>query len=598
MSTRFVVFAYRLQKEELMRIPLKRYLALLVTYLKPQWHRTLLMAVFLLSSVGLKLLSPLILRTFIDTIVTGGAASMLVIAAVSFILVALLSQGVAIATTYFSENIAWTATNQLRSDLVAHCLSLDMGFHKARTSGELIERIDGDVDALSNFFSQFVVSLLGSLLLLLSMLILLYGIDWRVGLSMTLLACVTLFILMRLRLRVIPIWVALREMSATFFGFLGEHLSGTEDVRANGATGYVMQHFYQMQRRWFPIYRKARLATNGMWIITLTMFIVGGALNVALGTYLWSQGIITIGTVYLIFSYTDILSQPIRDIQTQLQDLQQAEACIKRIEELLHTESALPDGRGKLLPQGALSLAVHHVTFGYVAEEPVLHNVHFQLQAGKVLGVLGRTGSGKTTLARLLFRLYDPLEGEICLSGVSLREPYLHDLRRRIGMVTQDVQIFRSTVRDNLTFFDRSIADTRILEVLEEVGLMEWYRTLPDGLDSKLESGGNGLSAGEAQLLAFTRVFLAKPGLVILDEASSRLDPVTERLIERAISKLFENCTAIVIAHRLSTVQRADEILVLQHGCILEHGPRELLASDTGSHFYHLLQTGLEEVHA
>jgi ABC-type multidrug transport system fused ATPase/permease subunit len=581
-----------------MRIPLKRYLALLVTYLKPQWHRTLLMAVFLLCSVGLRLLSPLILRTFIDTIATGGAVSTLVVAAVSFILVALLSQGVSIATTYFSENIAWTATNQLRSDLVAHCLSLDMSFHKARTSGELIERIDGDVDALSNFFSQFVVSLLGSLLLLLSMLILLYGIDWRVGLAMTLLACVTLFILMRLRLRVVPIWVALRQMSATFFGFLGEHLGGTEDVRANGATGYVMRRFYQMQQRWFPIYRKARLASNGMWIITLTMFIIGAALNLALGTYLWSRGIITIGTVYLIFSYTDMLSQPIRDIQTQLQDLQQAEACIKRVEELLHTESALPEGHGGSLPQGALSVAFRDVIFGYVADEPVLHNINFQLQAGKVLGVLGRTGSGKTTLARLLFRLYDPQMGEICLSGVSLREPYLHDLRRHIGMVTQDVQIFRASVRDNLTFFDRSIADTRIMEALEEVGLMEWYRTLPEGLDSKLESDGNGLSAGEAQLLAFTRVFLARPGLVILDEASSRLDPVTERLIERAISKLFENCTAIVIAHRLSTVQRADEILILQSGCILEHGSRELLASDVDSHFYHLLQTGLEEVHA
>jgi ABC-type multidrug transport system fused ATPase/permease subunit len=164
--------------------------------------------------------------------------------------------------------------------------------------------------------------------------------------------------------------------------------------------------------------------------------------------------------------------------------------------------------------------------------------------------------------------------------------------------VTQDVQIFRATVRDNLTFFDRSISDASIMEVMEEVGLMEWYQTLPDGLDSKLESGGSGLSAGEAQLLAFMRVFLAQPGLVILDEASSRLDPFTEHLIEQVISRLFERCTAIVIAHRLSTVQRVNEILTLQHGRILEHGPRELLANDTNSQFYHLLQTGLEEVHA
>ena len=156
-----------------------------------------------------------------------------------------------------------------------------------------------------------------------------------------------------------------------------------------------------------------------------------------------------------------------------------------------------------------------------------------------MLGLLGRTGSGKTTLARLVFRLYDPEPGRIVLGGVDTRQRQIQALRQRVAMVTQDVQLFQASVRDNLTFFDRSIADERILDVIEELELCDWYASLPDGLDTELETGGRGLSAGEAQLLAFTRVFLRDPGLVILDEASSRLDPATEQLIERAVDRLL-----------------------------------------------------------
>jgi len=162
--------------------------------------------------------------------------------------------------------------------------------------------------------------------------------------------------------------------------------------------------------------------------------------------------------------------------------------------------------------------------------------------------------------------------------------------------VTQDVQLFQATVRDNLTFFDAAISDERIQAVIAQLELADWYNSLPEGLDTKLETGGRGLSAGEAQLLAFTRVFLRDPGLVILDEASSRLDPATEQLIERAVEKLLQNRTAIIIAHRLGTVQRADEVMILQEGVVIEHGDRAQLAGDPASRFYGLLQTGLEEV--
>jgi ATP-binding cassette subfamily B protein/ATP-binding cassette subfamily C protein len=216
-----------------------------------------------------------------------------------------------------------------------------------------------------------------------------------------------------------------------------------------------------------------------------------------------------------------------------------------------------------------------------------------------VLGVLGRTGSGKTTLARLLLRLYDPTAGTICLGGVPAPAARLHALRRRVGMVTQDVQLFQASVRDNLTFFNRAISDVQIMDALDGLGLRDWLRGLPDGLDSEL-GAGIGLSAGEAQLLAFTRVFLRDPGLVILDEASSRLDPATEQLVERAVSKLLHpkhgQRTGIIIAHRLATVQRADDILILEGGRMLEYGPREQLARNSDSRFAQLLRTGMEEV--
>ncbi len=582
-----------------MSLPVNRYLALLVTYLKPQWGRTLVMGVLLLVNVGLQLLGPQIVRFFIDTILARGLSTTLALYALLLVVVTLADEGVSVATTYLSESVAWTATNQLRTDLLAHCLSLDMGFHKAHTAGEMIERIDGDVDALSNFFSQFIVYLLTNVVLLIGVLIAVYFADWRAGLVLTAFSLTTLLILLRLRRYANPLWVSYRQLVATFYGFLGEHLAATEDMRANGATGYIMQRFYPLLRPLLRSNRRARMATSLSSATTLTIFVLGSALMMGLGAYLWSIGAITLGTVYLFWSYTDLLSQPIQQIRNQLQDLQQAEACIQRIEQLFSTQSAIQESEQAIeAPPGPLSVAFCDVAFGYKAAEPVLHEVSCDIAPGRVLGILGRTGSGKTTLARLLFRLYDAQEGEVCLGGSPIKALALRGLRQRIGMVTQDVQLFNAPVRDNLTFFNRAIGDARLLQVIDTVGLSMWYQALPAGLDSIVGADGQGLSAGEAQLLAFARVFLKDPGLVIFDEASSRLDPATERLIERAVSSILINRTGIVIAHRLATIQRADDILILEDGRICEYGTREALAADPQSRFSHLLQGGLEEVRA
>lgn len=600
-----------------MRIPLKQYWNLLVNYLKSQWPRALLLSVLLFSSIGLQLVNPQIMRHFIDTAQSGGASETLLRVALLFIGVALVQQVASVLATYVSENVAWTATNALRADLAEHCLHLDMSFHNAHAPGEMIERVDGDVTALSNFFSQFVIQVLGNALLLVGVLALLFREDWRVGLALTGFALLALFILGRFRNVAVPHWTAERQASADLFGFLEERLSGTEDIRSNGAEAYVMRHFYRLMRELMQRSLKAALMVNILLNTSFLSFALGNAVAFAVGAWLFQERVLTIGTVYITFHYTTMLERPIRQITRQMEDLQKAGAGITRIRELFYRQSKIQDlaaslPEGSALPRGALAVEFQDVSFGYDdavssgdskpsdnGKDTVLRDLSFRLPPGTVLGLLGRTGSGKTTLTRLLFRLYDPDSGVIRLGAAVLTDIHqvpLTDLRQRIGMVTQNIQLFHATVRDNLTFFDDSIPDERILHVIHELGLSKWYESLPEGLDTELESGGGGLSAGEAQLLAFMRIFLQDSGLVILDEASSRLDPATEHLIERAVDKLVQNRTAIIIAHRLGTVQRADEIMILEDGCIGEYGARSKLASDPNSRFYGLLQTGLEEV--
>lgn len=577
------------------KIPLRQYVGLLQRYLRTQRAPIVRLGLLLLAGLAMQLVNPQLIRYFIDSAQGADTGRALWIAAALFIGVSIVQQGVAIAATYISENIGWVATNRLRGDVAEHCLRLDMTFHKSHTTGSIIERVDGDINALANFFSNFVITLVGNLLLVVGILALLFREGWIIGAGMTVFVVLAICAIQYIRKFAIPHWGKLRQLSADFYGFLGEHLEGTEDTRANGASDFVMYKFFSLLRAWLPIRVRAFLGWAAMWITTLVVFAIGNAVAFALSAYLWKQGAITIGTVYMIFYYTELMAKPIEQIRTQMEDLQKADASIVRIRQLLDTEPAVRDGAGSPIPAGPLPVAFDRVTFAYESGQPTLDGVDFHLPPGQALGLLGRTGSGKTTLARLLLRFYDPQAGEIRLGGVPIRDAKLRQLRRTVGLVTQNIELFQGTVRDNLTFYDPDIADDRIVRVLEELGLADWLRSLPDGLDTVLESGGGGLSAGEAQLLAFARVFLADPGLVILDEASSRLDPATEQRLEAAITKLLRGRTCIIIAHRLATVQRADSILILDNGQVAEFGSRETLAADPHSRFSRMLASGMEE---
>lgn len=565
---------------------------LLLTYIKPHRLQATLLWLALLATIATQLVNPQIIKRFLDAAEVGSALAVLLQAAGLFLAIALVEQLLGLATTYLSTNIAWRATNQLRADLVRHCLRLDRTFHKVHSPGALMERIDGDVQALGNFFSQLGLNLLNNLLLLVGVLLLLWWTAWPVGLAVTVIAAGGLLAVNGLRRSAVPYWQKAQQAWADCYGYLEERLHGTADIRANGAVAYALRGLHAHLQQIYRASLQTRVYNVGGLMIPILVFGLAYSVVFVVGDRLQQQAGLSIGTVYLLVHYLGLLSGPLWQIVNEVHDLQTAGASVERVREILQTTSTIADEGRQRLATGPLAVSFDQVSVQYEKESDfALRDITLQLAAGETLGLLGRTGSGKTTLTRLLLRLVEPTNGVIRLgdTGVAPSALPLTELRRHIGMVTQDVQLFQAPIRDNLTFFDPTVRDETLLAIAQRLGLAEWLASLPAGLDTQVGAGGQGLSAGQAQLVAFLRIGLQDPGLVILDEPSSRLDPVTERLLDQAIGRLLAKRTGIIIAHRLETVQRVDKIMILAEGRVVEFGERTALIGRTGSQFAELL---------
>jgi ATP-binding cassette, subfamily B, bacterial len=566
-------------------------------YLRPHRLRLALLAVLFSLGIGLQLANPLLAKTFIDQASAGAPFDRLIRIAALFLAVALLTQVATVAEVYVAEDLGWCTTNALRVDLTAHVLALDDGFHADHGAGELLERIDGDVAGIAGFFSRFVVHVLGSALFLLGVLALLWREDWRIGGLLTAFALASVVYLVRGGGFVGRRSRQSRVVNADLSAYLEERLSALPDIKANGADDATMRGLHERLAARFQVDRDALLAASLFSGAANAALVAATVASLAMAAWLLQSAAITLGGVYLMFRYTSMLRMPLERLSRHMNSFQRAMGGIVRVRELLATEPRITDGHVTARSAGALAVELDSVTFAY-GREPVLRNVSLRVEPGHVLGLLGRTGSGKTTIARLLFRLYDVDGGAVRVDGIDVRDLRVDDLQRRIGLVTQDVQLFAGTLRDNVRLFDPDVGDDRLVAVFASLGLDEWLAELPEGLDTVLGPTDRGLSAGEAQLVALARVFLEDPGLVVLDEASSRLDPHTEALLEHAIDRLLAGRTGIVIAHRLRTIERADEVVLLDRGRMVEHGDRLALAADSTSRFAELLRTGLPGVRA
>lgn len=567
----------------------------LLRYLYPVRGRLLLLMIMLLVSTACQLINPQLVQQFIDTAAAQGAISTLLTLAGIYLLIAVITQFITVAISYVGNDISWRATNTLRGDLLRHCLGMDMHFHNHKTPGEMIERIDGDVTGMSNFFAMFIAQVIGSFILLIGILGYMFTVSWPIAAVMTIFTLLSIGSMVFIRNMGVNSSKDERSASAALFGLIEERIAGIEDVQANGAVPYVMNRFHGAMQKVFFSGRKAWMLRVIPWNSTVVLFSIAVTVVLLLGVHYYLIGQISLGTLFLIFQYTQMLNTPIEQLGDQIQEFQKAKSGMLRARELLSLRSEIEDGTKTQLPDGALGLEFKQVTFGYNADKVVLHDITFDVQPGQRLGIIGRTGSGKSSISRLLLRLYNINSGTIQIGGEDIRSLKLETLYRRVGMVTQDVQLFDGTLRDNLTLFDSNVSDDSILETTARLGLRQWIDGLSNGLDTHLSSGGTSLSAGEAQLFALTRVFLTNPSIIVLDEPSSRLDAATEAMLQVAVDQLMEQCTGIVIAHRLATLEQVDTIIVLQHGRIVEFGSREELANTPSSHYARLLQTGMEE---
>ena len=603
-----------------MKVPLQKYWEIQKRYLAPFKRRLVVLAFLLVSGIILQIVTPLIIERYIN-LATGGIPLQslneffrtlslpfanistilrtLILLASLYIALMFIQQGITLFSVYVGQNLSWSSTNMLRYDLTDYCLNLDMTFHNEHKPGEMIERIDGDVNTLATFLSEFSIDLVASLLLIIGILVTFFVKHWILGIAFTAFTLLAILVIYLLRNFSVKSWEKQRQTSADLYGTIEESLSAVEDIKANAGIKNSMRKFFDYSRKDYRAFRRALIRDQFFVIAIWSIIAIINTLVFAPSIPLLNQGILTLGTIFLIQMFAGILLMPIFRITRQMQNLQRAGASIDRINKLYKNETKILDNGKEKLSSGPLDIEFDDLSFAYNEDDYVLQNISFKLKPGRTLGIVGHTGSGKTTISRLLFRLYDtkPKDGSIKLNDIDIKDIMLEDLRDKISYVTQNVELFQASVRDNVTLFDKRIPDERISQIIFDVGLGDWLDHLPEGLDTIISSSEYGISAGEAQLLALARVFIKKPNLVVLDEASSRLDPVTEGLLEKAIEKLLINRTGIIIAHRLTTLNKVDDILIIEKGHIIEQGIRTELINDPNSQFCHLLQTGeIEEL--
>ncbi|NHJ86523.1 MAG: ABC transporter ATP-binding protein [Asgard group archaeon] len=580
--------------------PSLRYtISMLKKYLKPYIWQVIILTLILITYNAIQIFNPQILRFYIES-ATGDEYNLtsILIAAIIYIALSLVFRGLYILVQYISQNLAWSTTNDLRMDLTRHCINLDMTFHNHKKTGEMIERIDGDASSLSEFFSTFSIYFFGSILLLIGVLIAVFIEGWIYGLIFLIFTIIAVIGLYFVRQISSPLWKKVRESTTALFGTIEESISGLEDVRSNGADTFIMNRFHDISQQDFKNKFKAMFVSRTYYAINITMAAILNLAILLISYYVIGNGGSSIdpSVLFLLLTYGTNILWPLRLILWQLEQMQNSLANIDRINEFFEIESKIKDEGKEGFPDKDVNLSFKNLDFSYDNETYVLKNINLNIPTGRKLGLVGKTGSGKTTIARLIFRLYDPQKGHIAINGTYTNDIKLAELRKHIAYVTQEVELFKASIRDNITLFNKEIHDEKIINVLHEIGLQEWFEKLPNGLDTEIFSEELGLSAGEEQLLTLTRAFLKNPKIVILDEASSRLDPATERYIDLALDKLLENRSAIIIAHRLATLHKVDDIMLLQKGEIVEYDSREKLVKNPNSHYSQLLKKGIEEV--
>jgi ATP-binding cassette subfamily B protein len=568
----------------------KRYFSsFLMKYLVGQKKAIILLAIFFIGNIVLQILSPQVLSYFIDSAESGKKLSYVIMIVLAYMATIVLNMAGGVCESYYAKSFGWKITNVFRKDVMAHFLKIDMEHHEKWTSGEMIARLDEDVEGLFTYFYMLIFKLVGSTLLMAGILLALAVKNWIIAAAMLIFSILSVWIFKAIQDYGIKLYVRRSAAVSKFNGIMKERIDNIVEIRTNAAEKYSLHLLNEAMKERFMESLPAGMMYSRLWSASTALNAIVTVLSLGVSVMLWDNGLITLGTVYLIHTYSSLIFDRLQDFRNYLSTLQTSKAGLMRVKEMFDIESSIAEGI-KEIEKRDVTLEVKNLSFGYSENNDVLHGISFELRSGERLGIMGETGCGKTTLAKLLSRLYEFNRGEILLNGVSIKELSNESLRHSIAYCTQEVQFLHGTLRDNITLYNDDFSESEILDAIKHMGLTKWLEKFPEGLDTYLEMGENNLSAGEAQLISIVRLFLKDPAIVILDEISSRLDYVTEQRILSALDVLTQNRTVITIAHKMSALRWMDSIMVLRDGKIAEYGRKEELEKEKAGRLYSLLK--------
>ncbi len=555
-----------------------RVVARLMGFLRPHWRTMAAAFVCMLVSSGLGLLIPYLMKIAVDqSIATSNVAELnriALITAAAFVGLYVFNA----AQQYLLSRTGQTVLGEMRMRLFEHLQEMHLGYHDTHIIGVTISRVFSDVGVINELLSQGLITVIGDVITLVGIVVVMISMSPQLAL---------------LSFSVVPLMViatsiygrhaksAFRETRARVarvVGSLAEDLAGMRVIQAFAQEHLTRERFEEVNRA----NRDANVRAMTLSFIFIPFVQFLGALATVI--VLWfggravARGTLTFGVVFAFLSYVTRFFQPIRELSQLFTTMQAAMAGGERVVELLDTPPGVPDRPDAIeMPPIEGRIELRDVTFAYQEGEPVLYHVSLVIEPGQTVALVGPTGAGKTSIANLIARFYDVTEGAVYIDGVDVREVKQRSLRRQMGIVSQDPFLFSGTIADNIRFGRPDASDEEVREAARLANADEFIERLPEGYETEVQEGGVNLSVGQRQLVCIARAVLASPRILILDEATSSVDTLTEALIQDALEKLLAGRTAVVIAHRLSTVRHADLICVVDGGHIVEQGTHEEL---------------------
>jgi ATP-binding cassette subfamily B protein len=591
----------------------------LLVYLRPYWRMTLFALVAILLFGILQAVPPYLLKVEVDRYLdpTTHAAlpkflasflnpnplvGITQIALVLFLPAIILTFGLQFVQSFSMQLVGQQVMYDMRKQLFAHLQRLQMSFFDRNPVGRLVTRVTTDVDVLNDLFASGVVAIIGDVFSLMAIVVVMLKMDWKLALLTFSVLPVIVLVTAAFRRAVRESYRRIRVAIARINAYLQEHITGMAVLQLFNREERSYQEFEKINRVHMEAYKDSILAYGLFYPAVDLLGTVAVAIIIYLGGGMALRGVVTVGTAIAFIQYSQRFFRPIQDLSDKYNLLQAAMASSERIFKLLDTPVTIADpdplsvvrrplsfvtdvGAHRDAPLPSSLVEFRQVGFAYRDEHRVLENVSFSIQPGETVAVVGHTGAGKTTLTNLLLRFYDVQEGQVLFDGVDIRHLRLRDLRRNFGIVLQDPFLFSGTIASNIRLGSEWITDRQIREAARQVSLLEFIEGLPGGFEEPVKERGATLSVGQKQLLSFARALAHNPRILILDEATSSVDPETEHLLREGLRCLIENRTSLVIAHRLSTIQNASKIVVMHKGRVREVGTHQELLQRQGIYF-------------